>query len=280
MFKYQKLEKLVLVDIGSRLILALVAVSNWDKVAWTFGEWSASSAWSAEWVAAAIEGALVIFSYMLTQRLVANSRRRKSEPEQPVAALWAVVVLVVGVSALCNSLYFVAHGNSLVLTTVLPGGYVRPGFAVVLGFSVPFLAGAIAYMTGEDAAVQAARARAEKERTERLQRRRINARMSGKDELLDTRVSTAGSIARKSNGRNCSPVDSEIDNREDAGLSKKQALDRILEAFKADSRYPVSSLAEELGRSRQTIYNYLDEMSEAGVLEKSTATRGVQVLIK
>ena len=89
-----KIEKTIIITIGTRLDLIAIAVANWDKASWAFEQWSEVGKWQANLMAGCIEGALVIFTYMLAQRLIANAKRLKSDPEQPTRILWSCVVFI------------------------------------------------------------------------------------------------------------------------------------------------------------------------------------------
>ena len=165
----QKTERTIIITIGTRLDLAAIAIANWDKAVWTFEQWSQVADWQADVMAGAIEGALVIFTYMLAQRLMTNARRLKSDPEQPTRTLWAFVIFLSLLSAFCNGLYFTHFGilaNPLgnVLASMIAG--------VVLGAAAPLLAGGIAYLQGEEAAVEIATKEAEEKREDINKRRR------------------------------------------------------------------------------------------------------------
>ena len=165
----QKIERTAIVTIGARLTLVGIAVANWDKAAWAFEQWSETATWQAGVMAGCIEGALVIFTYMLAQRLIANAKKMKSDPEQPTKILWSFVAFLSLLSAFCNAMYFVHFGR---LADPLDNIWWSTFAGIVLGIAAPILAGGIAYLQGEEAATGIAVREAEEKRRLRNEERR------------------------------------------------------------------------------------------------------------
>jgi hypothetical protein len=166
---YQEAERFIIVTIGSRLALIAIAIANWDKAAWAFQQWSKADVKQSGIMAGAVEGALVIFTYMLAQRLQANVRRLKSDPEQPTRILWAFVIFLSFLSAFCNGLYFSHFGN---LANPLGHASANIIAGIILGVAAPILAGGFAYLQGEEVGVEISLREARKQREERNKRRR------------------------------------------------------------------------------------------------------------
>ena len=165
----QKIERTVIITVGSRLTLVGIASANFSKAAWSFEKWSEAAAWQSNLMAGCIEGALVIFTYMLSQRLISNAKRLKSDPEQPTKILWSFVALLSLLSAFCNAMYFVHFGR---LADPLDNIWWSTFAGIVLGIAAPILAGGIAYLQGEEAATGIAVREAEEKRRLRNEERR------------------------------------------------------------------------------------------------------------
>lgn len=165
----QKIERTVIVTIGSRLTLVGIASANFSKAAWSFEKWSESAAWQSNLMAGCIEGALVIFTYMLSQRLISNAKRLRSDPEQPTKILWSFVIFLSLLSAFCNAMYFVHFGR---LADPLDNIWWSTAAGIVLGIAAPVLAGGIAYLQGEEAATGIAVREAEEKREDANKKRR------------------------------------------------------------------------------------------------------------
>lgn len=52
-------------------------------------------------------------------------------------------------------------------------------------------------------------------------------------------------------------------------LSKQQALDKTLQILAGDPATNPSKIAEQIGKSRQTVYDYFDELEAAGKLQRN-----------
>lgn len=165
----QKIERTVIVTVGSRLTLIAIAIANLEKASWSFGRWSESAAWQSNLMAGCIEGALVIFTYMLAQRLISNAKKLKSDPEQPTKILWSFVIFLSLLSAFCNSMYFVHFGR---LADPLDNIWWSTAAGIILGIAAPVLAGGIAYLQGEGAATDIAISEAKERREDENKRRR------------------------------------------------------------------------------------------------------------
>jgi len=174
----QKVERTVIVTVGTRITLVGIAISNWDKASWSFARWSKTAAWQSNLMAGCIEGALVIFTYMLAQRLISNAKKLKSDPEQPTKILWSFVIFLSLLSAFCNAMYFVHFGR---LANPLDNIWWSTAAGIILGIAAPVLAGGSAYLQGEEAATGIAVREAEEKR-EDVNRRRREKREAKKEE--------------------------------------------------------------------------------------------------
>ena len=193
-------ERLILVDLGSRAVLLLIAAGNADKAAWALAQFSGPDAWLTAWaLAAALEVALIGFFFRLTAALTYNAQRRKTDPERRTGGLWTAVAAFGSVSAACNAYYFTCHGLERHALGGAPWAIVA---GVLLGAAAPLLAGAVAYVTGQEAADEAAirAAAAERERLNaerRAERERRKAEQQAERERTVTPVRSA-----KTNGPN------------------------------------------------------------------------------
>jgi predicted HTH transcriptional regulator len=52
-------------------------------------------------------------------------------------------------------------------------------------------------------------------------------------------------------------------------LSKRQALDRTLQILSDNPAASPSEIAEQIGKSRQTVYDYFDQLETAGKLHRN-----------
>jgi uncharacterized membrane protein len=233
----QRIERTIVVTIGSRLALVAIAVANWDKASWAFQQWSRSGALQADIMAGAIEAALVIFTYMLAQRLQANARRLKSDPARPTKTLWVFVAFLSFLSAFCNGLYFVHFGKLAdplgnVLASIIAG--------IILGLAAPLLAGGIAYLQGEETATEISLEEAEERRRLRNEKRRERRKLR-KQQAED-------SVKSRRNSGEISEEPTE-DSVQIGDLTEK-TRDQLVKTVKVYAENPTASLgdlAEVLG---------------------------------
>lgn len=241
----QKIERTVIVTVGARLTLVGIAVANWDKASWSFGRWSETAAWQSNLMAGCIESALVIFTYMLAQRLISNAKRMKSDPEQPTKILWSFVTLLSLLSAFCNAMYFVHFGR---LADPLDNIWWSTFAGIVLGIAAPILAGGIAYLQGEEAAtdiaVREAKEKREQQNKERRERREakkvaveieeqysIFSMWTTRSERLDAIVKCVQELDMEQKGITREKVFELVFNGHDvSGSTKYAAVDDLLKA--------------------------------------------------
>lgn len=222
-----RIEKTVIITIGTRADLIAIALANWDKASWAFEQWSESGGLQADVMAGCIEGALVIFTYMLAQRLIVNTKKLKSDPTQPTRVLWFFVCFLSLLSAFCNSLYFAHFG---VVSNPLGNVTASAVAGIVLGLAAPLLAGGIAYLQGEETATEILMKEVEEKRKERAEQRRKLREGKKKEEVKPLPKRSRREIA-------------------------KERRDQILELLREDLDQDITKLAKRFEVSDQTIRN-------------------------
>lgn len=60
-------------------------------------------------------------------------------------------------------------------------------------------------------------------------------------------------------------------------LSKQDAMDRALQILSEDPAINLIDIARKIGRSRQTVYDYLDEMEDAGKIHRNGS--GIRIIV-
>jgi predicted HTH transcriptional regulator len=73
-----------------------------------------------------------------------------------------------------------------------------------------------------------------------------------------------------SNGVEIAKSTTSLDNaRRKRQLSKRQALDKTSQILSQNPAISPSEIAEQIGKSRQTVYDYFDELEAAGKLHRN-----------
>lgn len=240
----QKIERAIIVSVGSRAALVAIAVANWDKASWAFQQWSRSGALQADIMAGAIEGSLVIFTYMLAQRLIANAKKLKSDPTRPTKTLWFFVGFLSFLSAFCNGLYFVHFG---IIANPLGNVMASMVTGAVLGLAAPLLAGGIAYLQGEEAESEISAEEAKKRREEENRRRRENRRLKKQAETSsEVQLKKSAEVSPKSVEVSMSEAEGSLEYGDLSELMRGH-LEKTVQVYSQNQDADLKILAEALG---------------------------------
>jgi hypothetical protein len=224
---------LVTVGLWSALILALVG--SLRHVAWAFATLEGGDLLWGYVQAGAVDVGLVALAYAVHQR-----RRER----RPTWTLWAGVLLFSAISAYANLLHGLRFASDMGLSA---WAQARP---FLLSGVLPVLVVYLSEIVSAD--VQHAVRVAEKERraAERRARREVSvAEGSGQ---FPYPVEQARALLAEQRAR-----------------SKAEALDALLDILAERPDVRVTDLARLVGRSRSTVYTYVDELEAQGRLRRN-----------
>lgn len=230
-----------LVQGGLWLALVLALVGSLRHVAWAFATLENGDPIAGYVQAVAVDVGLVSLAYGIQER----KRQGRS-----TWILWAGVGLFSGVSIYANLLHGLVHLSDIGLLTWSWLDAWRP---FVLSAVLPILVMYLSEVAGQD--VNYAVKVAEKERKAEARKLSKLASSAAESDTL--------ALART--------VKTEQDAR-----SKAEVLDAMLDIWRNDPDVSMTQMAQRVGRSRTTVYSYLDELEQAGRVRRNG--RGVEIL--
>ena len=229
-------------QVGLWLALALALVGSLRHVAWTFATLERGNMVAGYIQAVAVDIGLFALAYMIQQR-----RRER----RPTRVLWLGVVLFSLISAYANLLHGLYFASDLGLSRWASA---RP---FVLSGVLPILVLYLSEIVSDD--VQHAVRVAERERRAAERRARRQVSDASESNTFPYPVEQARVLA--------------LEQRE---LSKAEVLDRMVDIWRERPDIPMTELAAKVGRSRSTLYTYLDELEQQGRVRRNG--QGVEVL--
>jgi len=223
------------------LALVLALVGSLRHVAWGF-----STLEQGDLVAGYVQ-AVAVDVGLFSLAIGINQRKRQG---RGTIVLWIGVLLFAGLSTYGNLLHGLVFKSDIGLTEWPWLDLVRP-FA--LSGVLPLLVVYLSEIVGSDVsfAVQQAEKEAKK-------KKRVTSRTGGKDVMA-----VSAEHAREAKAKQDE-------------LSKAQALDTMLTIYEKDPDAGPTEVASAIGRSRTTVYTYLDELQKAGRIGRNGD--GVEVL--
>jgi len=234
------IEKNLIFEGGSRATLYAFLTANGVKAWHVLLQWT--DPLTAGLMAFAIEATLMIATQTIAERRVWNATKKKSEPEKAVGRMIYAAALFFGIlSAVTNTLFFADQGANLWL-------------AVMFGGAAPIAVGFIAFLIGDEAAVE----------------RRVAEEQRAADERkLAAKLTREQKKARKLDV-NLTPVDAPLRQVPSSELSTEmQARVKLLvDAWLDDPDRSLASIASECGVSRTAAANWARAGLSAGLLEK------------
>ncbi len=217
------------------LALILALVGSLRHVAWAFATLEGGNVVAGYIQAVAVDVGLASLAYAIHQR-----RRER----RPTRILWLGVLVFSAISAYANLLHGLYFATDLGLST---WGWARP-FA--LSGVLPILVLYLSEVVSSDVQHAVQVAERERKRAERRQRREVSS-----TESVDSFPYPIGQAQELA-----------IEQRE---LSKAEVLDRMLDIWRERPDIGMTELAQQVGRSRTTLYTYLDELVERGWVVKT-----------
>lgn len=180
-----RLEHSAVLNLLSRAALVSAIASNAKKAQAVFAAMSEAADWFSPWsLAVGLELALGVASYALAERVQRNARLAKAD-RAPAAALWGTAAGFAVISTIANVRYFSLFGGSLVL-------------AAAFGVAAPAIALANAFLTGDVAGAEEARAEARALRAEaRTEQRAHLAELEIQAKIAAHQASAARADARR-----------------------------------------------------------------------------------
>jgi len=245
----RRAERVLIIELASRLALYALLIANGVKA------WHVLVVWidptTALLLAGGIETILMVSTQIITDRRVYNATKtRKSDPDKPVNAVIVSAAAFFGVlSAIANTTYFLDSG----------AGWF---YGLAFGVAAPLAAGFVAYLVGDEAAVEHRLADFEQERQDKKAERQAASSLRKVDKALQ-------------GGRqvyvNRDKVD---DNGRQAGvkpMSSKMVVgvNELLDVVKRDGWGTLEELGASMNVSRQTAMNRRNAAVDVGLLEKN-----------
>ena len=220
--------------------LLLALAGSLRHVAHTFTSVDGNTAWG--WVQA-----MAVDAGLFALALAIQMRRREG---RSALVIWVGVALFSGISVYANLAYGLTHTlNTLPDWVVSTKPYVLAG-------ALPILVLYLAEIVGSD--VSHAKVEAEKEQ-------KAAERKANKTSITTPSVvQTAGIIPTAEQAEQARTVKAEQD-----ALSKGERLDKLLDIVTEQPGVGVSTIARELDVSRTTIYADIEQLTDAGQVEKN-----------
>lgn len=153
------IERILIVELASRVALYAVLAANAVKAWHVLAQWMDGA--TAAMLSIGIEVVLMIGIHMITDRRVYNATKtRKTDPDKIIGRPLVASVLFFGMlSAVANVAYLIDHG----------AGWM---YGVLFGVAAPLAAAFVAYLTGDESAVERRLAEFEQNRADKSQARR------------------------------------------------------------------------------------------------------------
>lgn len=234
------------------LALLLALVGSLRHVAWGFSTLENGDLYAGYVQAVAVDVGLFSLAIGIQQR------RRQG---RGTGVLWLGVLVFAGLSTYANLLHGVMFKSGIDLSkwtsnAVIMGwlDFLRP---VLLSGVLPLLVVYLSEVAGSDVQYQSELDAKERKRQEKAERQQAS-----NSERLGTFPYPIGQAR-----------DMAV---EQARQSKAQALDAMLDIYRADPNTTTSEVGRAIGRSRSTVSNYLTELEQAGRIRRNGD--GVEVL--
>jgi hypothetical protein len=157
----------------------------------------------------------------------------RKRQRRKVWTLWVIMTVFAGISTYANLLYGIAH-----LTDIGVGELAR-WRPFIMAAVLPFMVLSLAEVVSEDLQYTAQEAEKAERKRRRAEKHREQSGLQG-----DTVQLTGGDI------------------------DKDDALDMLVTAVGENPEIPITHLAALIGKSRTTVYNYLDELEQSGRVKR------------